>query len=37
MLAPDLEVCQALAAGEAVPLSRLRPEWVTRFGLREDT
>lgn len=34
MLAPTLEVCRALLAGDKVPLSTLDPEWVRRFGLR---
>jgi hypothetical protein len=34
MLAPTIEVCEALMAGEAVPLERLDQEWVKRFGLR---
>jgi hypothetical protein len=32
MLAPSVEVCEALLLGEAVPLDRLDPEWVARFG-----
>jgi hypothetical protein len=34
MLAPSLEVCRALLRGETVPLERLDPEWVKRFGRR---
>jgi hypothetical protein len=34
MLAPTLEICQALLRGESVPIDQLRPEWVARFGLR---
>ena len=34
MLAPTVELYNALLAGEAVPLSALRQEWVRRFGLR---
>jgi hypothetical protein len=34
MLAPSLEICEALLRGESVPLDRLNPEWVKRFGLR---
>jgi hypothetical protein len=34
MLAPRLEVCEALLRGESVPVDRLDPEWVTRFGTR---
>ena len=33
-LAPTLDVCRALAAGEAVPLNRLDPTWLERYGLR---
>jgi hypothetical protein len=35
MLAPDLETLEALLAGEKVPVDRLDPEWVERFGRRE--
>jgi hypothetical protein len=34
MLAPTLEICEALLCGEAVPVERLDPEWVKRFGVR---
>ena len=34
MLAPTLEVCSALLGGEAVPVERLDPEWVKRFGVK---
>ena len=34
VLAPDVEVFEALARGESVPLSRLDPEAVERFGRR---
>lgn len=34
LLAPSIDVCEALLLGEAVPLSRLDPVWVRRFGLR---
>jgi hypothetical protein len=34
MLAPTLEICQALLRGESVPVDRLRPEWVEWFDLR---
>jgi hypothetical protein len=34
MLARDIETCRALLRGESVPLDRLRPEWVARFGRR---
>lgn len=33
MLAPDLEVGEALCRGEKVPVSRLDPAWARRFGL----
>ena len=36
MLAKDLETCRALLRGETVPLERLDPEWVARFGLRSE-
>jgi hypothetical protein len=32
MLAPTLEVCQALLRGESVPVEQLDVEWVSRFG-----
>ena len=34
MLSPTLEVCEALLRGEDVPLDRLDPSWVQRFGVR---
>jgi hypothetical protein len=34
MLAPSVEVCEALLAGESVPADRLDPEWSKRLGLR---
>jgi hypothetical protein len=34
MLAPTIEVCEALLRGEEVPLGQLDQEWVRRFGLR---
>lgn len=34
LLAPSLDVCEALLAGERVPLDRLDPEWAERFGRR---
>jgi hypothetical protein len=34
MLAPTIEICEALLRDEKVPIDRLRPEWVRRFGLR---
>lgn len=36
MLAPSLEVCGALLAGQQVPVARLDPKWVDRFGVRDD-
>lgn len=36
MLSPSIEVCEALLRGESVPLSRLDPVWVRRFGLKEE-
>ena len=35
MLAPRLDVCQALLRGESVPIEKLDPEWVRRFGRRK--
>jgi hypothetical protein len=35
MLARDVDTFEALLAGESVPLERLEPEWVERFGRRE--
>jgi hypothetical protein len=34
MLAPTIEVCQALIRDEAVPANRLRREGARRYGLR---
>jgi hypothetical protein len=34
MLAPTLQVCEALLRGETVPLSQLDPVWVARLGVR---
>jgi hypothetical protein len=34
MLAPSIEVCEALLRGESVPLDRLDPVWVRRFGMK---
>lgn len=34
VLSPTVDVCEALLAGERVPLSRLDPEWVARYGFR---
>jgi hypothetical protein len=35
MLAPTLEVCEALLRGEVVPVERLDPDWVKRFGIKQ--
>ena len=35
MLAPNIAICEALLRGEHVPISRLDPDWVRRYGLRE--
>jgi hypothetical protein len=34
MLATDVETLEALLLGESVPIDRLDPEWVVRFGWR---
>lgn len=34
MLSPSIEVCEALLRGQTVPVTRLDPEWVRRFGLK---
>jgi hypothetical protein len=34
MLAPSLEVCEALLRGERLPIGRLDPEWVRRLGVK---
>jgi hypothetical protein len=34
MLAPRIEICEALLCGESVPIARLDQRWVSRFGLR---
>lgn len=34
MLAPTAELCDALLRGQHVPLERLDPAWVAKFGLR---
>jgi hypothetical protein len=34
MLAPSIEICEALLRGENVPIERLNPIWVRKFGLR---
>lgn len=36
MLAPTLDVCEALLRGEIVPESRLDPAWVRRYGIRRS-
>jgi hypothetical protein len=36
MLATSVEVCDALIRGERVPIERLDPEWVARFGLKVE-
>lgn len=33
MLAPTLEICEALLRGEDVPRSQLDPDWATRYGV----
>jgi hypothetical protein len=35
MLSPDVETLEALLDGQGVPLDRLDPVYVTRFGMRE--
>jgi hypothetical protein len=32
MLAPQVDVCDALLRGESVPPEHLDPDWVKRFG-----
>jgi hypothetical protein len=34
MLAPTVEICDALIKGEHVPIEQLDAEWVERFGRR---
>jgi hypothetical protein len=34
MLAPNLNICEALLRGETVPLSKLDHNWLTRLGRR---
>jgi hypothetical protein len=34
MLSPTIEICEALLDGESVPIDRLDPDWVRRFGLK---
>lgn len=36
MLAKDVSTFEALLDGEKVPVDRLDPEWMTRFGRREQ-
>jgi hypothetical protein len=36
MLAPTLHICEALLRGENVPLSKLNPRWVRKYGIRRD-
>ena len=36
MLAPTLEIYQALMRGESVPIDQLRPDWSEWFDLRPD-
>jgi len=33
LLAPSIEICEALLRGESVPVERLDLAWVRRFGL----
>ena len=35
VLSPRVETCGALLKGESVPIERLDPSWVERFGRRE--
>jgi hypothetical protein len=35
LLAPSIAIAEALLRGERVPVSRLDPVWVRRFGLRQ--
>jgi hypothetical protein len=35
MLSPRVGTCGALLRGESVPIERLDPSWVKRFGKRE--
>jgi hypothetical protein len=35
MLAPTIEIAEALLRGDPVPINRLDPVWVERFGLRQ--
>jgi hypothetical protein len=36
MLAPTLDICRALLRGENVPLSKLNPVYVRKYGIRRD-
>ena len=36
MLSPTLEICQAMLRGQQVPVEKLDPEWVRRFGMRKE-
>lgn len=36
MLSPSIDILEALLRGEHVPLNRLDPAWVRRYGLRES-
>ena len=36
MLSPTLDILEALCRNEPVPIERLDPEWVKRFGLRDQ-
>jgi hypothetical protein len=37
LLAPRIEIAEALLRGERVPLARLDGEWVARYGLKHPT
>lgn len=34
MLAPTIEVCEALLRGDPAPVDRLDPVWAEKYGLR---
>lgn len=36
MLAPTVEICEALLRGEDVPVSALDQEWAKAYGLLDD-
>ena len=36
LLSPTLAICEALIRGEVVPINRLDPAWVRRYGLRDS-